>query len=33
MVGIQGSDGHRAVRAVQELRALVAANTRTEKND
>lgn len=33
MVGIQGSDGQRAVRAVQELRALVAANTRTEKND
>jgi hypothetical protein len=33
MVGIQGSDGQRAVRAVQELRALVALNSRTEKND
>jgi hypothetical protein len=33
MVGIQGSDGQRAVRAVHELRALVAANTPTERDD
>jgi hypothetical protein len=33
MVGIQGSDGQRAVRAVGELRVLVAANSQTEKND
>jgi hypothetical protein len=33
MVGIQGSDGERAVRAVRELRALVDANTRTGEDD
>lgn len=30
LFAIQGSDGERAVRAVRELRALVAANTPTE---
>jgi hypothetical protein len=33
MLGIQGSDGHRAVRAVRELRRLVADNSRTDRND
>lgn len=33
IVGIQGSDGQRAVSAVRELRALVAANTPTERDD
>jgi hypothetical protein len=33
MMAIQGSDGQRAVRAVQELRRLVAAYTPTERND
>ncbi len=33
MIGIQGSDGPRAVRAVQELRRLVAENSRTERDD
>jgi hypothetical protein len=33
MLGIQGSDGDRAVRAVRELRRLVADNTRTDRND
>lgn len=33
MVGIQGSDGQRAIRAVQELRRLVAENSRTDRND
>jgi hypothetical protein len=33
MVGIQGSDGARSVRAVRELRTLVAANTPTENDD
>ena len=33
MLGIQGSDGQRAIRAVQDLRQLVASNTPTERND
>lgn len=33
MIGIQGSDGERAIRAVRELRRLVAENSRTERND
>jgi hypothetical protein len=33
MLGIQGSDGQRAIRAVQELRRLIAENSRTERND
>jgi len=33
LLAIQGSDGQRAIRAVQDLRALVAANSRTERND
>lgn len=33
VLAIQGSDGQRAIRAVQELRALVAAHSRTERND
>jgi hypothetical protein len=33
MIGIQGSDGPRAVRAVQELRQLVADHSRTERDD
>lgn len=33
MLGIQGSDGDRAVRAVRELRRLVSDNTRTDRND
>jgi len=33
VLAIQGSDGQRAIRAVRELRALVAANSRTERND
>jgi hypothetical protein len=33
MVAIQGSDGDRAVRAVKELRRLVAENSRTDRND
>jgi hypothetical protein len=33
MVGIQGSDGDRALRAVRELRLLVAENSRTERDD
>jgi hypothetical protein len=33
MVGIQGSDGDRAVRAVRELRLLVAQNSHTERDD
>lgn len=33
MMGIQGSDGTRAVRAIQELRGLLAAHSRTDRND
>ena len=33
LVAIQGSDGQRAIRAVQELRRLVAENSRTERNN
>jgi hypothetical protein len=33
VMGIQGTDGQRARRAGSELRALVAARTRTERND
>lgn len=33
LLAIQGSDGQRAVRAVRELRDLVAANSSTERND
>lgn len=33
VLAIQGSDGQRAISAVRELRALVAANSRTERND
>lgn len=33
VLAIQGSDGQRAIRAVRELRALVAAHSRTERND
>jgi hypothetical protein len=33
MVAIQGSDGDRAIRAVRELRRLVAEHSRTERND
>jgi hypothetical protein len=33
MIGIQGSDGPRAVQAVQQLRGLVAEHSRTERND
>jgi hypothetical protein len=33
MMGIQGSDGSRAVRAIQELRRLLAAQSRTDRND
>ena len=32
-VAIQGSDGARAIRAVQELRRLVAENTPTDRDD
>jgi len=32
-MGIQGSDGARAVRHVRELRALVEANSQTPRND
>jgi ribosomal protein L31E len=32
MVAIQGSDGERAVRAVRELRGLVAEHSRTERD-
>jgi hypothetical protein len=32
MVAIQGSDGERAIRAVRELRGLVAENSRTERD-
>jgi len=32
-IAIQGSDGSRAIRAVQELRRLMAENTPTERND
>jgi hypothetical protein len=32
-MGIQGSDGTRAIRQVRELRALVDAHTRTERDD
>ena len=33
MLGIQGSDGDRAVRAIRELRRLVAEHTRTDRDD
>jgi len=33
VLAIQGSDGQRAVRAVRELRRLVAAHSRTDRND
>ena len=33
MLGIQGSDGQRAVRAVQELRRLVAEHSPTDRDD
>jgi hypothetical protein len=33
MFAIQGSDGQRAVHAVRDLRALVAARTLTDRND
>ena len=33
MVAIQGSDGDRAIRAVRELRRLVAEHSRTDRND
>jgi hypothetical protein len=33
MVAIQGSDGERAIRAVRELRRLIAENSRTERDD
>ena len=33
VLAIQGSNGSQALRAVAELRALVAAQTRTERND
>jgi hypothetical protein len=33
MVAIQGSDGQRAVRAVRQLRRLVAEHSRTDRND
>ena len=33
VVALQGSDGDRAVRAVRELRRLVAEHSRTERND
>jgi hypothetical protein len=33
MLAIQGSDGPRAVRAVRELRGLVAANSHTDRDD
>jgi hypothetical protein len=33
VLAIQGSDGQRAISAVRELRALVAANSQTERND
>ena len=32
-IGIQGSDGPRAVRQVKQLRALVEAHSRTERDD
>ena len=32
-IGIQGSDGPRAVRQVKQLRALVEENSRTERDD
>lgn len=32
-IAIQGSDGSRAIRAVQELRRLVAENTPTDRDD
>jgi hypothetical protein len=31
--GIQGSDGGRAVRAVQQLRGVLAEQSRTERDD
>jgi hypothetical protein len=33
MMAIQGSDGQRAIRAVQDLRRLVAEHSRTDRND
>jgi hypothetical protein len=33
MLGIQGSDGHRAVRAVRQLRRLLAEHSRTDRDD
>jgi hypothetical protein len=33
MLAIQGSDGQRAIRAVRELRRLLAENSRTDRND
>ena len=33
LLAIQGSDGQRAVRAVHELRRLVAEHSRTDRND
>lgn len=33
VIAIQGSDGQRAIRAVRELRQLVAANTPTDHDD
>ena len=33
LIAIQGSDGQRAIRAVRQLRELVAANTPTERDD
>jgi hypothetical protein len=33
MLAIQGSDGDRAIRAVRELRRLVAEQTHTDRND
>jgi hypothetical protein len=33
IIAIQGSDGQRAIRAVRELRALVAAHSATDRND
>ena len=33
VMGVQGSDGRRAIRAVQELRALIEERTRTERDD
>ena len=33
MLGIQGSDGPRAVKAIQELRRVLADQSRTDRND